>query len=233
MERKYYEAYDDRYRQVHGQQLDWFMKTPSSIVGEVVERYSLAADAALLEIGCGEGRDARYLLERGYNLLATDVSEAAVRYCRERFPQWQDRFQVLDCVKDRLEKRFDLIYGVAVVHMLVLDEDRKGFYGFFREHLTEKGIGLICTMGDGETERASDAGSAFDLQERVHEPSGRKVKIAGTSYRAVSFPAFRRELEENGLEIQEEGFTDMQPDYFSMMYAVVKRRPAVAFRENW
>ena len=223
MGRKYYEAYDDRYRQVHGQQLDWFMKTPSSIVGEVLERYGITGEAKILEIGCGEGRDAQHLLERGYDLLATDISEAAVDYCRTRFPRWQDRFRVLDCVADRIEGKFDLIYAVAVVHMLVLDEDRKGFYAFFREQLKESGIGLICTMGDGETERASDIKTAFETQERVHEQTGRKMHIAGTSYRAVSFPAFRKELRESGLEILEEGFTDLKPDYFSMMYAVVKR----------
>lgn len=223
MGRKYYEAYDDRYRQVHRQQLDWFMKTPSSIVGEVLERYGITGEAKILEIGCGEGRDAQHLLERGYDLLATDISEAAVDYCRTRFSRWQDRFRVLDCVADRLEGKFDLIYAVAVVHMLVLDEDRKGFYAFFREQLKEFGIGLICTMGDGETERASDIKTAFETQERVHEQTGRKISIAGTSYRAVSFPVFRRELKENGLEILEEGFTDLKPDYYSMMYAVVKR----------
>ena len=223
MGRKYYEAYDDRYRQVHGQQLDWFMKTPSSIVGEVLERYGITGEAKILEIGCGEGRDAQHLLERGYDLLATDVSEEAVDYCRVRFPRWQDRFRVLDCVADRIEGKFDLIYAVAVVHMLVLDEDRKGFYAFFREQLKESGIGLICTMGDGETERASDIKTAFETQERVHEQTGRKMRIAGTSYRAVSFPAFRKELQESGLKILEEGFTDLKPDYYSMMYAVVKR----------
>jgi len=221
--RRYYEAYDDRYHQIHSQNLNWFMEAPSKIVEEVLARYGVGKNAKLLEIGCGEGRDAVALLKRGYDLLATDVSEAAVAYCKRKFSDHEKCFHRLDCVKERLEERFDFIYAVAVVHMLVLDSDRAGFYRFVREHLSENGIGLICTMGDGEMERCSDISVAFDLQERVHEQTGKKVQIAGTSYRAVSFASFRNELDENGLEILEEGFTDMKPDYFCMMYAVVKR----------
>lgn len=107
--------------------------------------------------------------------------------------------------------------------MLVLNEDRNGFYRFVREHLKENGIALICTMGDGIMERESDISNAFDLQERLHEESGQTVCIAGTSYRAVSFENFRRELAENSLLILKEGLTEVVPDYGEMMYAVVKR----------
>lgn len=78
--RHYYEAYDDRYRQVHGENLRWFMEEPSPIVGQVLSEYGIPDNAKLLEIGCGEGRDARFLLKRGYDVLATDVSAEAVAY---------------------------------------------------------------------------------------------------------------------------------------------------------
>ena len=81
---------------------------------------------------------------------------------------------------------------------------------------------MICTMGDGIMERQSDIRTAFDLQERIHEQTGTAVKIAGTSCRVVSFPAFRRELAENGLTVVKEGMTAIEPDFPCMMYAVVK-----------
>lgn len=222
--RSYYEAYDDRYRQVHRENLRWFMEEPSPIVGQVLSAFDIPRTARLLEIGCGEGRDAKFLLNRGYDVLATDVSSEAVAYCRRENPGFADRFQVLDCIRDRLEGTFDFIYAVAVVHMLVLEEDRNGFYRFFHDQLSEKGIGLICTMGDGEMERQSDISTAFTLQERIHEPTGRTVHIAGTSYRAVSFETFQRELDRNGLEVLRQGLTDIEPDYWKMMYAVVRRK---------
>ena len=221
MERKYYEAYDDRYRKVHGENLQWFADSPSPIVGEILERYNIKG--RMLEIGCGEGRDAGYLLERGMDVLAADVSPAAIVYARKRFPKFAQRFQVLDCLTEKLDDKFDFIYAVAVVHMLVPDEDRNGFYRFIREHLAAGGRALVCTMGNGEWERQSDISTAFDIQKRIHEPTGREVEIAGTSCRMVGWETFRRELAENGLAIVESGITAVEPDFPQMMYALVEK----------
>ena len=223
MEKRYYEAYDDRYRQVHGENLQWFMDGPSPIVGEVMERFGIGKDSSILEIGCGEGRDGAFLMARGYDVLATDVSEAAIRYARKKFPAFSRRFGVLDCLKGSLTEKYDFIYAVAVVHMLVEDEDRAGFYRFLRNHLAPGGVALIGTMGNGETERRTDVSGAFRLQERIHEQSGRRVKIAATSCRMVGWPSLRRELTENGLRLAEWGMTAIEPDFPQMMYAVVKK----------
>ena len=221
MERKYYEAYDDRYRQVHEKGLQWFDSAPSDIVEEVLREFRISGK--MLELGCGEGRDARFLLGLGYDLTATDLSPAAIEFCRKSDSAHGDCYRVLDCVRGKLDETFDFIYAVAVVHMLVEDEDRAGFYGFLREHLTDSGVALVCSMGDGVTERNSDPKAAFDLQKRVHGPTGREVEIASTSYRAVSFETFRKEIEAAGLTVLKTGLTDIQPDYYSMMYAVVKK----------
>ena len=85
--RKYYEAYDDRYKQIHDKSLQWFSDKHSSIISTVIEKYNICKTAKILEIGCGEGRDANYLLKNGYNLLATDISESAIEYCRESYPE--------------------------------------------------------------------------------------------------------------------------------------------------
>lgn len=220
--RKYYEAYDDRYRQVHLENLRWFDTLPSPIVEDTIRTFGVPKSAKLLEIGCGEGRDARYLLSRGYDLLATDVSAAAIACCKADNPQWEDRFQELDCIRGVLDGKFDFIYAVAVIHMLVPDADRQGFYRFVREHLEDDGIALICSMGDGKMERKSDISTAFHLQERIHEPTGRTVQIASTSYRGISFETFERELDENGLKVFKQGITLVEPDYGKMMFAVVK-----------
>lgn len=223
MDRRYYEAYDDRYRQVHGQDLRWFADVPTPIVGQVLERYGITKSAGILEIGCGEGRDAGALLEQGYDVLATDVSPAAIAFARNRFPEFIEKFRVLDCLTERLGEKFHFIYAVAVIHMLVPDADRDGFYAFIREHLGENGLALIGTMGDGTLECQSDISTAFDLQERIHEPTGQKVAIAGTSCRMVSWASFRRELERSGLEILESGITAAPPDFPQMMYALVEK----------
>ena len=222
MDRKYYEAYDDRYRQVHGENLQWFADSPSPIVGEIIDRFSIGGK--MLEIGCGEGRDGGWLMERGFDVLATDVSQAAIDYARKRFPEFAGRFQVLDCLKERMGESFDFIYAVAVVHMLVPDEDRDGFYRFIRDHLAPGGKALICSMGNGQWQRQSDISTAFDLQERVHEPTGKTVRIAGTSCRMVDWATFIGEMSRNGLTVIEKGITAVEPDFPQMMYALVEKQ---------
>ena len=223
--RPYYEAYDDRYRQVHRENLEWFTRTPSPIVEQTIREFQIGPNSRILELGCGEGRDAIHLLRQGYRVLATDISPEAIAHCQRLAPAYGDCFQVLDCIGGKLEGEFDFIYAVAVVHMLVEDTHRKLFYQFIRNHLKPGGIALICTMGDGEIQRKSDITNAFSLQERIHEQSGKTVQIASTSCRMVDFPTFQKELEENGLTIIKQGITAIQPEFSQMMYAVVHRQP--------
>lgn len=218
--RKYYEAYDERYKAVHQKNLRWMGYESSPIVTEIIQKYGISKENAVLEIGCGEGRDSIVLLENGYNLLATDVSPEAVNYCKAQYKGYEERFSVLDAVKGKLDKKFDYIYSVAVIHMLVEDKDRQAFYAFIKEHLTENGIALICTMGDGETERKTDVSVAFDLGERVCE--GEKVLVAETSCRIVTNQTFEKELKNADLEIMEQGLTSVENHFPFMMYAVVK-----------
>lgn len=219
--RSYYDAYDDRYRQVHEQGLQWFDENPSPIVLETIDEFSVLREHRLLEIGCGEGRDAYPLLKQGFNLLATDVAPEAIAFCRRKMPDHAEHFQILDCVTQRLSDRFDFIYAVAVVHMLVPDADRDAFYKFIREHLKSTGIALVCTMGDGSLERRTDIRTAFDVQDRIHEQTGKAVRIASTSCRMVSFQTFEGELKRNGLVIMKQGVTAVEPDFPQMMFAVV------------
>lgn len=219
----YYEAYDVRYRQVHQAGLSWASNVPTPVVTDAADRFGIDKTDMLLEVGCGEGRDAFFLLEQGYRLLATDVSGEAVSWCRKCKPSFAGQFQKLDCLKDKLPGRFRFIYAVAVLHMLVQDRDRRRFYGFFREHLADDGIGLICTMGDGVAECASDISQAFALQERTHQETGMRMQLAATSCRMVSMETFQRELAENGLKVLEVGITEAPPDFFQLLYAVVRK----------
>lgn len=218
---EYYTAYNDRYLQVHARNLQWADSAPSPVVADTLTKYGIGQGSNILELGCGEGRDAAYLLEQGYNVLATDVSPEAIRYCREKFSDYAEHFQVLDCVAGTLDAKFDFIYAVAVVHMLVEDHDRARFYGFLREHLNPGGMALICSMGDGEMTCRTDPSRAFALQERAHSQTGQTLSIAATTCRMVSADEFRREIKDSGLRIREAGLTETVPGFSSMLYAVV------------
>ncbi len=220
--RKYYEAYDDRYRQVHGEGLLWFDKSATHLVHDTIEKYNIGKIDKILEIGVGEGRDAFPLLREGYNLYASDISTEAVSFCQGVMPEARERFFVLDAIDGTHERKYDFIYAVAVLHMLVEDGDRVKFLHFIREHLSEGGIALITTMGDGRTERATDPSIAFDLQKRIHEKSGRTLEVASTTCRMVTFETLHRELNGAELVILEEGVSEKVEGFYAMMYTIVK-----------
>ena len=138
--KKYYAAYEERYKTAHQNGVSWSSDQCSPIVMEVIQKYNIEPEHCLLEIGCGEGRDSKTVLERGYNLMATDISNEAIQYCKSVMPNFEKHFSVLDCLSDNLDKTFDFIYGIAVIHMLVLDEDRDGFYQFIYRHLKAKDL---------------------------------------------------------------------------------------------
>ena len=218
--RKYYDAYDERYKTAHELGLQWSGSQHTEIISDMLSRWGVLKSAKMLELGCGEGRDAQHLLERGFDLLATDISPTVIEYCRSKYPAYKDSFTVLDFVDGSLDEKFDFIYAVAVIHMLVEDSHRDAFYRFIREHLTPGGMALICSMGDGDTEFQSDTATAFELQERFC--GDQKVMVAGTSCRMVSRETLTREIKRNGLTTVEMGQTSRMPDFNDLTYVVMK-----------
>ena len=76
--RKYYEAYDERYKTVHEKGMRWASDEISPIVFDTMLKYGIGKNAAILETGCGEGRDAIPLLQDGYDPYA-DIEQGQSR----------------------------------------------------------------------------------------------------------------------------------------------------------
>ena len=220
---KYYQAYDKRYRQIHALNLQWSSDAVTPILQELIVQLGVRKTDKILEIGCGEGSDALWLLEQGYSVLATDVSNEAISYCKKKNPKFSHLFFQLDACEERLPQTFKFIYSVAVIHMLVNQEDRNHFWTFIRNHLDEDGYGLILTMGDGEYEVTGDITKAFDNVNRTHQGTGQEVSIAATSCKMVNFATLEQEITGNGLHILQKGITSIRPDFPQIMYALVKR----------
>lgn len=217
--KKYYEAYEERYRAVHSGNARWTEDVPTPVVLSAVGKYCRRGDA-ILEIGCGEGRDAKAVLDAGYDLFAADISASAVSFCKKTMLEYADRFGVLDCVNGEHGRKYAFIYAVAVLHMLTEDCDRHAFYRFIKDHLIPGGCALVCSMGDGETEFCTDPEEAFRPAER--DLRGKTVKVAATTCRTVSFDTFERETAAAGFTVKEKGITSAEPEFDRLMYAVIE-----------
>ena len=197
---KYYEAYDKRYKQVHDKGLAWSTNSNTEIVETIINKYHLEKEN-IFEIGCGEGRDARYLLNKNYNVLATDISKEAIDYCIKNDINHRNNYKVLDVLSDNSKDKYGFIYSVACLHMLVLDTDRKKYFDFINKHLDDNGFALILTMGNGKMESSSNINNAWEDIERIHQSTGKKINVATTSCRIVNFETLKKETNNSNLLI--------------------------------
>lgn len=224
--RKYYEAYNDRYKKVHSEKgLAWAGEGHSPTIEKLLKKYGASKDSSILEIGCGEGQNAIYLLSRGYNVIASDISPEAIRWCKEKALEKgvnEKAFFVMDILSNKLTEKFDFIYSVAVLHMLIEDKDRQKFFKFVFDHLKPEGKAFIIVMGDGVMTRKTDKTKAFELAERSF--GNDTIQVATTSCRIVTKNEFAKEIEMANLNILNLGLDYTIAGFEVSMVAEVERK---------
>lgn len=221
--KKYYLAYEERYKQIHKKGLLWEVEGNSQIVENTIKSHNITKQQPILDLGVGEGRDSIFLLEKGYNVTGVDCSQEAIKTCIDlaNKKNLNHNFKVLDLVKENLNQKFDFIYSIAVLHMLCKDEDRKAFFKFIKNHLSNKGIALICVMGDGKQEYVSDFNNAFNIVKRYHHTLQKEVEVSATSLKMVSKDYLLEEVKQSNLKIKDYFVTDMVAGFKEMMAVIV------------
>jgi tellurite methyltransferase len=89
-----------------------FSFTPSKFLARSIDQVcSLLAGRRALDIACGEGRNAIFLAQRGFEVSAIDISERGLERGRKRAAQVgvQVDFQQADLETYRLQEVYDLI----------------------------------------------------------------------------------------------------------------------------
>ena len=73
-----------------------------------------------LVVGCGMGDDAIELESLGFQVTAFDVSETAIKYCKERFPQSKVNFVQADLleIQPQWQRKFDFVLEIFTVQAL-------------------------------------------------------------------------------------------------------------------
>lgn len=232
MKNDYYKAYDKRYRQTYENNSLWEISERTKEVIDTLKKYKITKNSNILELGCGEGRDAIYLLDNGYNVLGVDYSFAVIDKCNELTNyKYVNNFKQLDLIENSLNEKFDFIYSVAVIHMFVLDKHRNKFYNFIYDHLKDNGIALIISMGDGTLEINSDLEKAFDDTKRVNINTNKEIMVASTSCRVKKIDEMKKEIQLNNLKILEEKIIDDVPSFNKCMLFIVKKKLEVKYED--
>jgi len=97
----------------------------------------------ILDMGCGTGRHAEILCEKGYIVHGVDLSGEMIRIAEERRVGKEDRlsFTCSDIAELNLDKKFDIV--VSLFHVLSYQTSNKNVIQVFKatkKHLAEGGI---------------------------------------------------------------------------------------------
>lgn len=82
--RDYWESH---FREIDLETYDFSQSKPSVVLAGFCEN-NLKRGATVLDLGCGGGRNAHYLAQKGYQVYGVDVAAEAVEFCRERFARF-------------------------------------------------------------------------------------------------------------------------------------------------
>lgn len=221
----YYKAYEKRYKQVYKENMLWSSTLPTPDVINFINDYKINKQDRILDLGCGEGRDAIYLLEKGYNVLAVDYSLSVIDMCNKLSSnKYKKHFRQFDIIENEIEEKFNYIYSIAVLHMFVLREHRNKFLSFIKTHLTDNGHCLLCVLGDGKQDYTTNIKEAFKDTKRVVMNNNKKLDIATTSCKIVNWVELEKEILENDLLIEKQWVSNDIPEFNNSMCVVIKRK---------
>ena len=105
-----------------------------------------AKDKQALIVGCGLGDDAELLASLGYHVTAFDISQSAIAWCKQRFPQSTVNYQVADLfnLNRDWQHKFDFVFECRTVQALPLNVRSQAIKAI-AELIASKGTLLVVT----------------------------------------------------------------------------------------
>jgi 2-polyprenyl-3-methyl-5-hydroxy-6-metoxy-1,4-benzoquinol methylase len=134
----------------------------------------LKSGARVLDVGCGGGRDSKFLNECGFQVLGIDVSRKMIflakKYSRDA------RFEVADVFKIGTRKKYHGIWCCRVFHHISL-KDQDAFLSKLSALLKPNGILYITSVVSDRREdyEAFDSGNEKLLKKRLTSKSFKKL----------------------------------------------------------
>ena len=124
---------------------DYYWGTePGSFLDELISLCPPSEGKKVLDIGCGEGKDAVYMAEKGYDVSAFDLTENGIRKTIA-LAQTKDvkiNAYVDDINTFDLSKQYDIIYSTGTVQYL-FDENKEEFFKKLEKITKPDGIVFI------------------------------------------------------------------------------------------
>ncbi len=135
--------YDEKYA---GEDYYWGFR-PSRTCYKVLELMPPDRPLRLLDVGCGEGRNAVFFARNGYQVTAFDLSATGVEKTKKYAERVGVRVRVFqaDLNSYRLQEDYDIIFSTGVLQY-VPPHLRKELLEDYKAHTTEGGLHVLSVF---------------------------------------------------------------------------------------
>lgn len=132
--------YEEKYKD---EQYYWGI-APNTMCYEIMKLRPPVKPYRVLDIGCGEGKDAVFLAKNGYRVTAFDVAENGIAKARElaKHNHVEVDFYVANMHEYKIDTEYDIVFSSGVLHYLPLNK-RKEFFDNLKIHTAEGGIHAV------------------------------------------------------------------------------------------
>lgn len=148
-------AYDDGYARC----ACFWGREPGSLVRDLVSRVGSVRGWRVLDIGCGEGKNADHLWRLGAQVLALEVSALALANARKAFPDSGVAWRHADARTEPLDQdAYDLIIAYGLLHCLAHEGEVRGVVGALRDATRPGGRNILCAFNDRSQDLSAHPG---------------------------------------------------------------------------
>lgn len=135
---------------------------PSSLVKLLLTLAGSVENLAVLDAGCGEGKNAIFLASLGAMVRAFDLSEIAIRHAKEWAPNKsfpKVSFEVAD-VRSVLIPRFsyDVVIAYGLLHCLADCDEVVSVVNRLKAACRERGVFILCAFNDRSQDLSAHPG---------------------------------------------------------------------------
>lgn len=132
--------YEERYK---SEDYYWGVK-PSNMCLRILELMPPIKSLRVMDIGCGEGKDAVFLARCGYEVSAFDVTDTGIEKTKrlaEKANVYVDVFKA-NILDFRLERNYDILFSSGVFHY-IRPELRKEIIENYKQYTEENGLNVF------------------------------------------------------------------------------------------
>ena len=133
------------YEKVYSENNEYYWGvTPSQMCLKIVELMPPNKQLKILDIGCGEGKDAVFLARCGYDVSAFDLSETGVEKTKLLAKRANVNVNVFkaDLCDYRLSENYDILFSSGVLHY-IKPTMRDEIFENYRSHTNKNGLNIL------------------------------------------------------------------------------------------